>query len=113
MPSPQVIFKILLLHRVRPLVGDLVALVAEKYLGNIAFFGELDALPLRKLKEAPEQSAAPRGTPGMKAVCPPLLLAVTNREPCLASERLYALLNNGLGFIGILHRVFVESDGGV
>src|SRR5579863_6473287 len=113
MAPAEIILQILRLHRMRAFKSDLGALVAHKYLGNVAFFCEFDALLVRKLSKGPEWAATPRGTPGMKAIASSLLLAIADRQPCLATKGFYTLLNNRLCLVGVLHRVFVESDGRV
>src|SRR5580700_11228418 len=100
--AAQVVFDLLLVEGMRALVGELKTLIADVEFGDVALLGELDAFFVRKLKEPPKQAARARGPAMMKTVNAALLLAVAKVEVILSAERLDCLLQDGLGFAGIL-----------
>src|SRR4029077_2656592 len=89
---------------------DLVSFVADEHLSDVALFREFDSLFVGKLAETPKRSAASSGIAMVKAVTAPLLLAVANGQINLPAQRLDTLLDDGFGFVGILHSFFIERD---
>src|SRR5579864_6433714 len=89
---------------------DLVTFVTHEHLRDVAFFREFDSLLVGELAETPERSAASRGIAMMKAVTASLLLAVADGQINLPAQRLNSLLDDGFGFVGILHSFFIKRD---
>src|SRR5579862_511499 len=84
-PPAQIIVQILLLDRMRPLIGNLPGFAAHIEFCNVALFRDLHPLLVRKFSEAPEQRAFPVWPPVMETVSPSLHLAVANGEICLSA----------------------------
>src|SRR5258708_39932744 len=98
--AAQVILELFRLDGVRTLEGDLVSLVADVEFGDVALFGEFDALFIREFSETPEHTT-PTFAAVVEAVAASLLLAIANGEVRLPAERLNSLFDHGLGLVGI------------
>src|SRR5579862_7763538 len=82
--AAKVVIEVFLFYGTRAFVGEFVCLVANIQLGDVALFGELDALLVGKFPEAPKHASAAFAAM-MEAVTASLQLAVVDREISLSS----------------------------
>jgi len=86
----------------RALVRELPSPVADVEFGDVALFGKFEALLVREFVEAPEHAAGAGCPPMMESVDAALLFAVSQVEIILPAQRLNGLLENSLGFAGVI-----------
>src|SRR5438270_2799688 len=98
--AAHVLAAILFLNGMSTFESNLVGLVANVELCDVALFGELYALLVGELPETPKHAATALAAM-MEAVAAALLFAITNCEIRLSSERLDSLLDDGFSFLSV------------